>query len=152
MEELEKEFPLISRINKDPKTLLLNIPIKIEKILRSTIFISTVVLMFYVIYQGVFFYTQTPDTSQSLFSTGMKDVLKVWKAYRNVFYLFMVMDIPLMIIASIILGFRKKIISIVAIWIKWFLLLYFITFSYALAGLVADLVHIFLLINQKITK
>lgn len=82
---------------------------------------------------------------------GLSPVLKIWKAFRNITYFFYIV---IFVVVGFMIMFRKKVSSNTIVTIqealpKLIVTLLLITFSYAIAGFVIDLIYlsIFVMIN-----
>jgi hypothetical protein len=140
--EWEKEFPRLAKI-KTPKILLADSLIGLERGLRKLIFWGVVLLMAYVLYYRFNQYFSTGDTSNIIMFPPKEDLaLWTWKGYRNLFYGLLFIDLLLLIPTAIIHAVRNNYPKLVKLILSWFLLLLFITFSYAIAGIISDLLVI----------
>ena len=148
----EKEFPRLYKL-RIPKTFFADLVVGLESKIRKLVFWGVIALMVYVIYYRFNQYFVTGDLS-NLKAFPVKDdwALWTWKAYRNFFYLIMILDLVLVIPTSIIHVVRKQMPKVVKITYGWFLLLLFITFSYAIAGLLFDIGIIAITMNWNMLK
>lgn len=140
MNDWEKEFPLFYKF-KTPKVLFADLIIGIEKWLRRIVFYGTCLLILYVLYYRLNQFFIVKDFSGITFFPPIEDwALWTWKAFRNFFYLFLFFDFLLCIPVTIIYAVRGNYPKLVKLVYGFFMLLLFVTFSYAIAGLISDLI------------
>ncbi|HNQ16831.1 MAG TPA: hypothetical protein PKJ26_02225 [Candidatus Woesebacteria bacterium] len=128
-----------------------------ERVIRWFIFIITVFVMFYLVVHSLmmFFATSTPQadiprSGYDFLSTSIEG----WKVYRNLMYLLLILDLPLVGLSVFIKEKSGGIVSALKSVGIWFGLLNLVAFSYALSGLVFDLCMVgytFFILVQKPT-
>ncbi len=115
----------------------------LERTARWSIFLITVSVMFYLIVHSLmrhFAYPigSIPPAEARILITD--SYLPLWKGFRNLLYMLLVIHIPLLGIATFIrersVGIKQAIMPVAA----WSGLLVFVAFSYALAFFIRDLV------------
>jgi len=113
-----------------------------ERAIRWFIFLITLFVMFYLVVQSLmmFFATSTPQveiprSGYDFLSTSIEG----WKVFRNLMYLLLIFDLPLVGLSVLIKEKSGGIVSALKSVGIWFGLLNLVAFSYALSGLVFDL-------------
>lgn len=113
-----------------------------ERVIRWFIFLITVFVMFYLVVHSLmmFFATSTPQadipkSGYDFLSTSVEG----WKVYRNLMYLLLIFNLPLVGLSVFIKEKSGGIVSALKSVGIWFGLLNLVAFSYALSGLVFDL-------------
>ena len=128
-----------------------------ERAIRWFIFLITVLVMFYLVVHSLmmFFATSTPhaDIPKSGYDF-LSTSIEGWKVYRNLMYLLLILDLPLVGLSVFIKEKSGGIVSALKSVGIWFGLLNLVAFSYALSGLVFDLCMVgytFFILVQKPT-
>ena len=148
----ENEFPRLYKL-RTPKTFFADLLVGTEGRIRKFLFFGVLLVMAYVIYYRFNQYFTTGDmTNLAAFPPKDDWALWTWKAYRNFFYLVLILDLILAVPVMIIHVLRKHMPKVVKITYEWFLLLLFITFSYAIAGLLFDIGIILITMNWSMLK
>lgn len=113
-----------------------------ERVIRWFIFTITVFVMFYLVVHSLmmFFATSVPQveiprSGYDFLSTSIDG----WKVFRNLMYLLLIFDLPLVGLSVFIKEKSGGIVSALKSVGIWFGLLNLVAFSYALSGLVFDL-------------
>ncbi len=129
--------------------------LSLEKAIRWFIFIITVFVMFYLVVHSLmmFFatsipYADIPRSGYDFLSTSIEG----WKVFRNLMYLLLIFDLPLVGLSVFIKEKSGGIIAALKSVGIWFGLLNLVAFSYALAGLIFDLCMVgYTLYTQMVT-
>jgi len=148
----ESEFPVIKAI-KRPKSLFANTIIRIDRLIKRLVFFGTIILMIYLSGNKISAYVNTGDLSNlRLLYPSDYSLLLIYKAYRNLFYFFLIWDMLFVIGTCIVYILRRQLASCAKTALNYLLLLFFVTFSYAIAGIVLDLLVFIIIINLSILK
>ncbi|MBP9781272.1 hypothetical protein KBC89_01315 [Candidatus Woesebacteria bacterium] len=126
-----------------------------ERAIRWFIFLITVFVMFYLVVQSLmmFFATSIPQveiprSGYDFLSTSIEG----WKVFRNLMYLLLILDLPLVGLSVFIKEKSGGIVSALKSVAIWFGLLNFVAFSYAISGLVFDIFMVaYTLFTQMVT-
>lgn len=153
LNDFEQEFPLVSKLRKRRFLVLLDLLQFFERKLRKFIFWGTIILIVYVASSRLYSFFVTGNLKSAQFFPAPRDlVLGVWITYRNVSYLFATLGFPLMIVSASIEASRNRMGKVIKICLSWFGLLMFVTFSYAIAGLIVDFVFFFMYLHKKLLE
>lgn len=153
LDDLEQEFPFLVKLRERRFLVLLDLLQFFERKLRKFIYWGTIILIVYVAFSRLQSFFVTGNLKSAQFFPAPRDlVLGVWITYRNFFYLFATLDFPLMIISASIEASRNRMGKVVKICLSWFGLLIFVTFSYAIAGLITDFVFFFMYLHKKLLE
>lgn len=153
MSDWAVEFPRLYRWRK-PATFFADIVVTGERRYRKFLYLATCVLIGYVVFEYFKNFYAQGGVSNDLFVGGSSWGRTVWSVYRNQLYLLTLLDFVLILPSGIVAFHRNQFAKLVKTIVTSFCLLLFITFSYALAGLIVDLVfvgvtmHIFLMNAQ----
>lgn len=128
MNEWEKEFPTIYKL-KNPKIFFADLLIGTERAISKFGYIMLLVLIAYTCY--------FPNISR-------------WIAYRNLFYLLLILDWVFIIPAMALQMIKKNHAKAFKIGLDWISLILFITFSYAISGIINDILFSLKILNENI--
>lgn len=147
----ERDFPALFQFGKDPlastKSLINCFLLKYEKAVRWIIFLGTCFLMLYIIDQ--FLNLGIKPTEVEIESVE-KNTIQIYQLYRNYFYLLWVISIIPLSALSIIYWIKKGFSRFLRLFLVWLGILLFVTFSYAGARLISNIIRIPLLTHQTI--
>jgi len=141
----QKEFPRTFFLIKEPKAFFKRLFFKTERFIRKSIVIATVILMGYLIYKVFQNNFVMVGGGMSIFKQDY--LLKVWKVYRNVLYLFLFIDFILSSIIIFIRLTKNQIAKALKQFLLWYSTLLLVTFSFAIAGLIVDLIFLAIFIH-----
>ena len=126
-----------------------------ERAIRWFIFLITVFVMFYLVVQSLMMFfassipqVEIPRSGYDFLSTSIEG----WKVFRNLMYLLLILDLPLVGLSVFIKEKSGGIVSALKSVAIWFGLLNFVAFSYAISGLVFDIFMVaYTLFTQMVT-
>lgn len=130
------EFPFLFNLVHDPKQFLADIPVNLQRSFYKLVFISTWMLILYI---ALTYVLGTGQESIVQVNQLKQHLIQIFKNFRNIVYLVYVFDVPLLLFASISLVRQNQFAKLLKIGIEWIGLLMFVTFAYAISGLVVDL-------------
>lgn len=119
-----------------------NFILLVERAIRWFIFSITLFVMFYLVVHSLmmFFASGIPQiTNWPKSSDVLATSIAGWKVYRNLMYLLLIFDLPIVGLSVLIREKSGGISSALKSVGIWFGLLNLVTFSYALSGLIFDL-------------
>lgn len=135
----ELEFPQIYKAAKDPQVFILESLLNSESFLLKLIYLAVWVLIGYLVYSYVQAGGYDLHASREIIKKAIEWNVSVYKAWRSFFMLLLAINTPLLVIIEVVLVIQKKFGLMTKFAIKWLSLIFFVTFAYAIAGLLTDL-------------
>jgi len=137
----ERDLPILSQLSKKPLFSIGVITKRFleyyEKFARGIIILGTGLLMLFIISQFLNLDLDPTNASKNLVETY---TIQTYKVYRNLFYLIWVISILPLLTLSIIYWVKDGFSKFLRLFLTWWGVLLFVTFSYATAKLISELV------------
>lgn len=149
----QRDFPVLSQFSKRPLfsigVIAKRLLVHYEKITRWIIILGTFLLMLFIISKFLNLGLDPTTEGKNVVETY---TIQTYKAYRNFFYMIWVISILPLLTLSVIYWVKDGFSKFLRLFLTWWGVLLFVTFSYAAAKLISEFVWVMYYLHQGILE